>query len=123
MTAGQEESVHMAYIVENWSQLALLAWRGYLEQGRGCVAIEASKREREGYLMVYYLSQAMLEERGAWGVHPVCEPISEYDPNIEIVVLFRLPGDHQPAYKISVPDAPAPPEIYLQSQMGNETRM
>lgn len=119
---NQEEQIHTQYIVENWEQLAPLAWRGYLEQGRGCIVIEAADKSREGYLMVYYLSEQTLREREVWDLHPVSEPILEYDPNEEIVVLFRLPDMQQPVYKINIPDAPKPPEIYLEQQKGSETR-
>lgn len=118
----REGTVHMQYIVENWTELAIMAWSGYLQEGRGCVAIEAAEKQREGYLRVYYLSEATLRVREVWGIHHVCEPISEYDPNTEIVVLFRLPNNHQPAYKVNLPEAPTPPELYLEAQKGSETR-
>lgn len=107
------EQQHMGYIASNWPSLAAMAWRGFQAEGRGAVVIDRETVRQGGapddrFLMVYYLSEATLRERGVWSQHPVCEAIDAYTPETEAVILFRLPGGEQPAYKINIEELTPP---------------
>ena len=81
----------LAYIMENWPQIASAAWAGYLAQGRGLTIVDT----RETYPVPTGLGHAISYlPAGMVTAADDARMVREYDPEREVVVgMLRANGD------------------------------
>ncbi len=96
---------HCCVIEESWSDIAVIAWSGYLNVGRGLVRVDTTRTKSTSPdpLMLYQSLDAQL--------HPdEISLIEDYDPNKEAVVCIVDTGGRH-ACKASHMDL-TPPAAY-----------
>ncbi len=81
----------LAYIMENWSQIASAAWAGYLAQGRGLTIVDTRTMYPVptglGHTISYLTANLVTAADDA-------RLVREYDPEREVVVgMLRASGD------------------------------
>lgn len=81
----------LAYIMENWPQIASAAWAGYLAQGRGLTIVDTRKTYPVptglGHAISYLPASLVTAADDA-------RMVREYDPEREVVVgMLRANGD------------------------------
>ena len=81
----------LAYIMENWPQIASAAWAGYLAQGRGLTIVDT----RKTYPVPTGLGHAISYlPAGMVNAADDARMVREYDPEREVVVgMLRANGD------------------------------
>ena len=100
-----------AFVFDSWGNFAGFAYAAYLNYGRGSVVLERPQRGTK------YLPHYLSLRDGGITDSDVSRCLQEYDPQTEIVVLFKLP-DGEYAYDRYSTDNPkeAPREVFAKHQ-------
>ncbi len=82
---GEREEM-LAWIEASWDQLAALAWRGYVLDGRGIIVLQG---DWQGQVVVAYQTPGMAEALGqAWPVE-LRDALQRYEPATDIIFLVQ----------------------------------
>ncbi len=88
------------FIEEHWERLSAQAWKGYLEQGRGAIAIKLDKMVLlGGNFSVQYIDEREIFRRemmrGLWAAmqsYKVQKILNEYNPERQVAIIFEWRG-------------------------------
>jgi len=95
------------YIEKYWEPLAAVAWKEYLDRGRGALIVDftSDKSGDAVYSSLEELTKTPLYDEGI-------QMVKDYDPRRQVVLIFlRLP-DSVSGYKGGIAEWGTPPEIY-----------
>lgn len=90
---------HVTFIRSQWSDFAAFAWRKYQSEGRGAVVVDltkASKSDAGLHVPTYYVAEGSerLSNLGGWPSDEIADLVRDYDPEQDVVFIFRrLDGD------------------------------
>ncbi|MBD2180301.1 hypothetical protein H6S82_00745 [Planktothrix sp. FACHB-1355] len=122
-----DDQNRLHFLTLNYELIAAVGWQGYLEEGRGCVAIDnssynqLSKRNLDKQpqwnldtLLGFYIGeksnnfQALLG--GKWPDTETAHRVAEYDPNWKVLVLVWFGGNNGDflIQGVSIPQLPPP---------------
>jgi len=119
---------HITLIRSQWPDFAAFAWQKYLDQGRGALIIDLTKASKDGQKLqvpTYYVADSSeeLSKRGGWPTVEIAQVISDYDPELDVVLIFiRLTGEF---FHYNVSDELTPPSAYqkrLEKDKGRDER-
>ena len=106
------------WINENWEPIAGLAWAGYLEGGRGAMLIDFEELEGDEMNVMYFSENDIQSTFEGWPDPQLAELVEKYDPETEIVVIFRHPEEETSYYRLGSPNVP-PPSAYKSQMPGD----
>jgi hypothetical protein len=106
---------HIAFIRAQWRDFAAFAWEKYSNEGRGAVVVDLRKASRSGanlQIPTHYVADGSerLALRGGWPSEEIAEVINDYDPEQDVVFIFRrLDGG---LFHYNVSDELTPPQAH-----------
>ena len=101
----------IAFILENWPQIAAAAWAGWLAHGRGETIIDA----RQTYQVAGGLGHAIAYVPAELVKVPTdARMVAEYDPASEVVVCIIQANESEDTYRLAVPGL-TPAEAYAKA--------
>ena len=106
---------HIAFIRAQWRDFAAFAWEKYSNEGRGAVVVDLCKASRSVASLrvpTYYIADGSerLAIRGGWPSEEIAELIRDYDPEQDVVFIFRrVDGD---VFHYNVSDELTPPQAH-----------
>ena len=114
---------HLSFVLLNWEMAAAFAWKGYLENGRGVVAINVLQSKEAPPGMPYYFgkstgyyisTQGMKQVGKGWDWEDAERIITQYNPEAEVVFVFLRIDEGSSVYRVRVPPGRiTPPESYV----------
>lgn len=116
---------HVTFIRSQWSDFAAFAWEKYLSEGRGAVVVDLMKAAKSGenlQVPTYYVADGSerLSKRGGWPNDEIAEVVRAYDPEQDVVFLFRRLDGHVFHYNAS--DELTPTRAYQTKRKADESR-
>ena len=110
-TSDQRRNKDLAYIKDNWLQIAAAAWAGYQSEGRGVTIVDCSKTfpvatglgHAIRYVPLHHVPPGADYER---------RMALDYDPEIEVVVTL-VQVSSEDTYRLASPRL-TPPAAYAQ---------
>jgi hypothetical protein len=110
-TSNQQRAQDLAYIKDNWLQIAAAAWAGYQSEGRGVTVVDCLKTfpvatglgHAIRYVPLRHVSPGADYER---------RMALDYDPEIEVVVTL-VQASSEDTYRLASPRL-TPPVAYAQ---------
>jgi hypothetical protein len=95
----------LAWIAASWEELAALAWRGYVLDGRGIVVLRG---DWQGEMVVAYQTPARAEEFALAWPPELHDAVRQYEPAIDILFLVQR-ADSGILLGMRTPDGHLPP--------------
>jgi hypothetical protein len=85
---------HVTFIRSQWRDFAAFAWRKYQSEGRGAVVVDltkASKSAESLHVPTYYVAEGSerLSNLGGWPNDEIADLVKDYDPEQDVVFIFR----------------------------------
>ena len=121
-----DDQVRYEFLILNYELIAAIGWKGYLEEGRGCVVIDNSNNQatRENLNLKFYRLldtvpgfylgekstnfQALMQ--GKWPDAETSRRVAEYAPESKVLVVVWFAGEKGDflVQGISIPQMPPP---------------
>lgn len=117
-TTLNNESGHQQFIIANLDRLAAIAWRNFLDAGRGAILLDL--RERDCISQADYIPQgAMISKAIELGFEPIdyaglVVAADFYDPERQVIFVIIRPDGQFADYVHTAPPGPTPPQAFLQ---------
>jgi hypothetical protein len=114
----------IAAIDAEWESIAYLAYGAFLEYGQGVILLDVSKIAGQGMVGDSYEVELAFVPIGeklrlvtASEIAYVHRWLNEYNPELEVIVMFLMSDDTSSVHKVS--RAPSPLEIYNRYERTN----
>jgi hypothetical protein len=110
-TSNQQRNKDLAYIKDNWLQIAAAAWAGYQSEGRGVTVVDCLKTFPVATGLghaIRYIPLRHVPHDADYERHMA----ADYDPEIEVVVTL-VQASSEDTYRLANPRL-APPAAYAQ---------
>jgi hypothetical protein len=107
--------IHKAYIEKHWDYIAAASWSGFLNEGKGAVAVLSLHSPSSDQLKVEYWSLEKLSQ--SFNLASQKQMFDEYDPKTQVVILIVQADGQLCVYWVSrTPTPPQAHEIRLVNQ-------
>jgi hypothetical protein len=106
--------------MSHWDTLALTAYGGFTDEGRGAVIFQTEGKNTRGF----YCSEGEAQKQAAgWPDEQTAEKVRTYDPETQVVCILMHPDGGQSVHRLTMPDPElTPAAAYRRHQQGKTTR-